>query len=83
MSLPACIITLLVVYPCFLAAGYWFYRTMQKRKPTPFPAGDVRNKMIRPWRIAVHVVLLPLAATLSLAVLGGLDPLFFAIRSLY
>jgi hypothetical protein len=80
MSLPACIVTILVVYPAFLLGGIALYRYAQKTKPRPFPEGNPRNKFVRPWRIAVHVVLLPLGAVLALAALGMLDPLFFLIR---
>jgi len=81
MSIPACILTLLLVYPVFLGAGIWFYRYMQKTRPQPMPPGDPRNKLVRLWRLAVHVVLLPLGATGSLAVLGWLDSLFYFISA--
>ena len=81
-DLPACIVTLLIVYPAFLAAGILFYRHMQKTRPRPFPEGDPRNRIVRWWRLVVHAGLLPPGATLSLAALGWLDPLFFFIRGL-
>lgn len=83
MSLSACIVTLLVVYPVFVIAGYAFYRYVQRKSPVPYREGDPRNRIIRPMRFAMHVLILPLGATLSLAILGLLDPLFFLIRSWY
>jgi hypothetical protein len=83
MHIRPCILTLMIVYPLFLAAGVWFYRHLQKTAPRPLPDSDPRSKFIKPWRITVFVVLVPLATTLSLAVLGWLDPLFYKIASLY
>lgn len=83
MSLPACIVTLFVIYPVLAIAGYAFYRFAQRRHPAPYREGDVRNRLIRPLRFTMYVVLLPLGATLSLAILGLLDPVFFLIRDLY
>lgn len=79
----ACILTLLVFYPITIAAGYGFYRYIQKSKPNPIAQTDPRYRFIRPWRFVMFVVLLPLALTGSLAVLGILDPLFYLIASFY
>lgn len=81
MTLSACIITLLVVYPLFLAAGVWFFRYIQKTRPNPLCANDVRTRFVKPWRFVMFVVLLPLALTGALAVLGWLDPLFYLVAS--
>lgn len=75
----ACVITLLIVYALCLAAGVAFYRYMQKTKPQPCPPGDIRNQYVKQWRFVVHVILLPLAVTLSLGVMGVLDPFFHIV----
>ncbi len=82
MYLRSCIITLLVVYPVFLATGIVFYRHIQKTRPNPLPPSNPRARFVRPWRFAMYIVLLPLAVTLSLAALGWLDPLFHLIQAL-
>ena len=82
MTLSACIITLLIVYPLFLAAGMWFFRYIQKTKPNPLRANDMRTRFVKPWRFVMFVVLLPLALTGALAALGWLDPLFYLVASL-
>jgi hypothetical protein len=81
MWLKSCTLTLLIVYPVFLAAGVWFYRYMQKTKPQPFPAGDKRNNLVRIWRFSLYILLLPLGVTLALAILGSFDPLFHFIAN--
>ena len=80
MHLRSCVITLLVVYPVFLTAGFLFYRYLQKTKPSPLPPGHPRARFVKPWRFVMFVILLPLAAMLSFAVFGWLDPLFHAIQ---
>jgi hypothetical protein len=78
----SCIVTLLIVYPIFLSSGIWFYRHIQKTKPHPFPAGDRRNNSVWFLRFALYILLLPLGATLALAILGTLDPVFHLIVNL-
>ncbi len=73
-GLRACVITLLIVYPAFLAAGVWFFRYIVKNKPH---ADAKRNKLLTVLRFFLFVVLVPAGAVLSIAVLGWLDPLFY------
>jgi hypothetical protein len=82
MTLKSCILTLFIVYPVFGALGYWFHRYIQRTRPNPLPPGDPRIKILRHLRFALYVILLPLGATLSLAILGALDPLFHVIVAL-
>lgn len=82
MHLRSCIITILIVWPVLEAAGYWFYRHMQKTQPSPLPAGDPRAPHVGKFRFLIFVVLMPLVVTLSLAILGALDPLFHLIQRL-
>lgn len=78
--MPACILTLMIFYPLTLGAGVWFFMRLQRINPHPVPEKDPRYNLVKPLRFMIFVVLLPLAFTLSLAVLGLLDPLFYLIR---
>lgn len=80
MHLRSCIVTILIVWPLLEAAGYWFYRHMQKTQPNPLTAEDPRAPHVKKFRFVVFVVLMPLGVTLSLAILGALDPLFHLIQ---
>lgn len=79
MALRPCIITLLIVYPFFLAAGVYFFRHITRARPHP-DAG--RNAQLKALRFMLYVVLMPVGSLLALAVLGVLDPLYHVIRSL-
>jgi hypothetical protein len=81
MGLRSCVLTLLIVYPAFVLAGYRFYRHMQKTRPDPLPPGDPRARLVKPLRFLLYVALLPLGLTLSLAILGWLDPLYHLVRA--
>lgn len=76
-GLRPCLITLIIVYPIFLMAGIAFFRHVVKNKPHADPA---RNRSLAALRFMLFVVLLPLGALLSMAVLGWLDPLFHLVQ---
>lgn len=76
-ALRPCVLTLLIVYPPFLAAGIFFFRHVVRRHPHPDAA---RNKALKIVRFLMFAVCVPLGAVLSLAVLGWLDPLYNIVR---
>lgn len=76
-ALRPCVLTLLIVYPPFLAAGYFFFRHVVRRHPHPNAA---RDKQLRLLRFMMFVICVPLGAVLSMAVLGWLDPLYNIVR---
>lgn len=80
LLLRPCIITLLIVYPVFLAAGVWLFRYMVRTRPHR----DVRrNKSFTILRFLIYVVLSPLGCVLALAILGWLDPLYHLVRRVF
>ena len=73
-----CIETILIVYPFFVMAGMSFFRAVTKKSPHK---DAKRNRALIALRFMLYVILLPLGAVLSLAVMGFLDPLFFLIKN--
>lgn len=80
MTVPPCILTLMIVYPPLLAAGWWAFRYFHKANPRPFPEGDMRNRTVGIFRFLLFVALFPLGILLAAGLMGWLDPLFWLIR---